>query len=753
MVTESFLSFGFTFKDLHDASALEKLDGIFLSFLKEGSSDLAERLKNARQTKPNPTEESALLLDLAPFVEDFIGNFFSLEREIQSLQDRTFHLAPLYRCKRLFIQRQAAKAFTKEDVQHFNGPHLQHKIEVLLGKPYSDLVFARHVLNALDNKKAHQEFLLLATQYAAWALHQDKPSLLFRLPRKTNPEALIPLLREGNILVSPHQTQRKGFDCTDPGSTLEEALDQAHYCILCHNQSKDSCAKGHAEKTKGCPLEQKISEMNTLRTQGYVLGALAMIMVDNPMVAATGRRICNDCEKACIFQKQEAVDIPSIESQTLESILNLPWGVEIYSLLSRWNPLNLAQPFPKQPSGYTVLVAGMGPAGFTLAHYLMNEGHRVVGIDSLTIEPLEKELLTQPIQAWSSLKKPLSQRPIEGFGGVMEYGITARWDKNYLKLVRLLLERRSQFSLHDNIKLGDTLSLTQAFDLGFDHIALCLGAGLPKTLALPHSEARGIRLAADFLIDLQLRGALQDIGNLQIRLPVLVIGGGLTAVDTTTEALAYYAFQVETFLKKTEETGGLSPAFSEEAQEIAQEFLTHAHSLRQGDRSFLKGAATIAYRKTIQDSPSYRLNDRELKLALQEGVCFLENTIPLKAHKDRYGHIEALTVQTNDEIDVLPCRTLLIATGTHPNSFLGEDVHLEEQGPLLSYDGKFKLSFFGDLHPVYEGNVVKAMASAKNGYPYICEALLKNKPATGAGACEELKAFRVSNNPSFSNSA
>src|SRR5206468_1002884 len=102
---------------------------------------------------------------------------------------------------------------------------------------------------------------------------------------------------------------------------------------------------------------------------------------DNPMVAATGHRICNDCEKACIFQKQDPVDIPSIESETLDSILNLPWGVEIYSLLARWNPLNLKRPYPKPPSGYSVLVAGMGPAGFTLAHYLLNEGHRVVGID------------------------------------------------------------------------------------------------------------------------------------------------------------------------------------------------------------------------------------------------------------------------------------------------------------------------------------------------------------------------------------
>ena len=87
---------------------------------------------------------------------------------------------------------------------------------------------------------------------------------------------------------------------------------------------------------------------------------------------------------------------------------------------------------------------------------------------------------------------PLSQRVIEGFGGVMEYGITARWDKNYLKLVRLLLERRSHFSLYDRIKLGEDLSLSQALAIGFDHVALCLGAGHSKTLSIPHEGIRGV---------------------------------------------------------------------------------------------------------------------------------------------------------------------------------------------------------------------------------------------------------------------
>ena len=44
------------------------------------------------------------------------------------------------------------------------------------------------------------------------------------------------------------------------------------------------------------------------------MGALAMIIIDNPMLPGTGHRICNDCMKACIFQKQEPVNIPQTET-------------------------------------------------------------------------------------------------------------------------------------------------------------------------------------------------------------------------------------------------------------------------------------------------------------------------------------------------------------------------------------------------------------------------------------------------------
>src|SRR5204863_1345117 len=288
------------------------------------------------------------------------------------------------------------------------------------------------------------------------------------------------------------------------------AMDEVNYCIWCHEQGKDSCSKGLKEKAPsesfkktvfgvqlaGCPLEEKISEFQMVKARGEPLAALGIIAVDNPMMAGTGHRICNDCMKSCIYQKQDPVDIPQAETRTLKDVLELPWGFEIYSLLTRWNPFDLRRPYPKAATGRRALIVGLGPAGFTLAHHLMNDGHTVVGVVGLKIEPLPPELSGvgplggrepfRPIRDVEDLREALDDRIMAGFGGVAEYGITVRWDKNFLKVIRLLLERRAQFALYGGVRFGGTVTAEDAFALGFDHIALAAGAGRPTVLELPN---------------------------------------------------------------------------------------------------------------------------------------------------------------------------------------------------------------------------------------------------------------------------
>ena len=310
----------------------------------------------------------------------------------------------------------------------------------------------------------------------------------------------------------------------------------------------------------GCPLGEKISEAHLLKRTGNAIAALAMIMIDNPLCAGTGHRICNDCMKSCIFQKQTPVDIPQAETRILTDVLNLPYGFEIYSLLTRWNALNIRRPWPAPYNGKKVLVVGMGPAGYTLAHYLLNEGFGVIGIEGLKVEPLSKRMrgakrrVPQPIQELTAIVGPLDERTILGFGGVSEYGITVRWDKNFLDINYIVLMRRKKFRMFSGVRFGGTLTIDDCWRLGFDHIALATGAGRPTLLSVKNNMLRGVRAASDFLMGLQGTGIYRknSLGNLQLQLPAVVIGGGLTAIDPATVLQAYYIVQVEKTVERYE---------------------------------------------------------------------------------------------------------------------------------------------------------------------------------------------------------
>lgn len=753
------LDFNFNFTDLYKVSKLKELDQYFLKYLKIQDPSVEEELTETRLNFNSwELKHSKLAINLAFHLEDFISKFFSINQELSSAKTKYGPLARVYECKRLFVQRYALKS-KKSPIDNI-GPILIQLSKLISSKlenfsiDHFEQIFAENILVWLNEK--NQDNLDIAVDYALWAClsvdgkRKHKNGILFKFPHKLDLDNLVPVEeKEINSIKSYYIPEdkcdnRQGFKLTDRGCELNLAVDQVNYCIHCHNQNKDSCSKGSKTDEKGCPLDEKISEMNYLKSRGSIIGSLAMAVIDNPMLAATGHRICNDCMKACIYQKQQPVDIPQVETRVLKDVLSLSWGFEIYSLLTRWNPLSFSNFLPKDDTGAKVLVVGMGPAGFTLAHYLLNEGHIVVGIDGLKIEALDQELLSQPIRKVDQLFEDLDTRVIGGFGGVMEYGITNRWNKNFLLLIRLLLERRNNFKLFGGIRFGSNITPKQAFDMGFCHVALALGAGSPKLLpSIKNGMAKGMRTASDFLMSLQLGKAYQEdsLTNLQIRMPVVVIGGGLTALDTATEALAYYPKLVQKFANKYK-----NDAYLEEDKIIAEEFLQHNQLFKKSGSllSSLKslGGVKILYRGKLQQATSYRLNHEELSLGLSEGVEFVENITPLKIILDQYGSvtaIESIQKVNGEEIKVkLDAKTILIAVGTVPNVILSQEFpeFLDKEGQyfkkleekFITYkDDKHSMSFFGDLHPDYAGNVVKAMASAKHGYKIVSKQLKPSK--------------------------
>ncbi|MGA0795654.1 MAG: hypothetical protein ACO3P0_06165, partial [Quisquiliibacterium sp.] len=180
------------------------------------------------------------------------------------------------------------------------------------------------------------------------------------------------------------------------------------------------------------------------------------------------------------------------------------------------------------------------------------------------------------------------------------------------------------------------------------------------------------------------------------------------------------------------------------------------------------GGVSIAYRKRLIDSPSYTLNHEEVEKALEEGIQFAECLSPTRIDVDASGAVESITLATQvlgedgrwSQGDMVrwPARSVFIAAGTQPNTVLAREdsTHFELDGKyfraidengapvkpeyasskpdearvLLSRisDGRL-VSFFGDLHPSWFGNVVKAMGSAKQGYPVVSRVLSARSPA------------------------
>ncbi len=598
---------------------------------------------------------------------------------------------------------------------------------------------------------------------------------------------------------------RDGFGLTDRRMSARQIEQEVDYCLLCHDRDKDSCSKGLREaKTgaikknalgvglNGCPLGEKISEMHLMRGQGDVLAALALVCVDNPMCPGTGHRICNDCMKACVFQKQEPVNIPEIETAVLSDVLALPWGFEIYGLLTRWNPLNTARPQARPYNGKNILVVGLGPAGYALAHHLTQEGFAVAAVDGLKIEPLPVELtgdstrFPRPVKDYKLLYEELDERVLLGFGGVSEYGITVRWDKNFLTIVYLTLARQRLLRVFGGVRFGGAITLDDAWRYGFDHVAIAAGAGRPTLINMKNNLARGIRKASDFLMALQLSGAYKrsSLANLQVRLPALVIGGGLTAIDTATELIAYYPIQVEKTAERIEtmiRTRGekaVLAMFDDEERAFIAEQLGHAAQVRE-ERALARaegrtpsfhalieawGGVSIVYRKRLVDSPAYRLNHEEVAKSLEEGVRYIENFSPVEAVLDANSAVKSMKFARqvlgedgkwteSKELVELPARTVCVAAGTQPNVtyereypetfkfdkwkqyFAPHKAYVDDAGKLhvepvadaregffTSYDdGQHTVSFYGDNHPHYAGSVVKAMASAKDAHPAVRE--------------------------------
>src|SRR5579883_1442461 len=165
------LKYGLDFADLYERDGLVRLDRAFLGFLAAADAGLHDRLLAGRADPDSlgRKAESDLLVELAPHLEDFVGELFGIGAELRALQAQQQRLAPLYSVKRLFVQRRAVKEIREDEAA------------------------------GLDDEAAHAAPLAAASRYAAWATlapagrEQHRRGLLFKVPHRLDMNRLVPV--------------------------------------------------------------------------------------------------------------------------------------------------------------------------------------------------------------------------------------------------------------------------------------------------------------------------------------------------------------------------------------------------------------------------------------------------------------------------------------------------------------------------------------------------------------------------------
>lgn len=773
------------FQDLYNLNRLQELDKDFLFYLKQQDENLYSYIITSRQKykrfSDSYGDDAEELIEIAKILEIYISDIFNIKEALSKKSSKFVENLKSFTFKKTFVNKKIKlvdiSQYSEEDFRQAQ----EELFDILNIKEFNESIYIKEVLKWLENEDQYKKELNLAIIFGSFLFFDRNlynkhnfPNIFFKA-KKVDFSNLIDIKRSDkgcfNEIFKDDKSsfiERNNFDLYTE-TTLEKSLHNSNYCVKCHKRGKDYCRIGEYNqenydynknpldtKMIGCPLSMHISQMHVLNELASPISALIVATINNPLLAGTGANICNDCSTACIFQKQETVDTPLVETETLKQVLSLPWGFEIYSLLSRWNPLRFYRPTPRELTNKNILVVGLGPAGYSLAYNMSQEGYGVVAVDALKIEPLNIDF--KPIIDYKTIEENLDGRIIQGFGGVSEYGITSRWDKNYLKVLRIILERNSNLKIYGGIRFGSNLSFEDAEELGFSHISLCTGAGKPNITNIENSMGKGIKSSSEFLMNLNLGSYKKDnLFNMQIRLPIVVLGGGLTALDCATEAVVYYQRHLEKIVEKYNsiDKEELNLLLSEEDKEILTEYLQH-YGLLKNSNSPIEvinslGGVKVIYHKSFENSRAYKTNAYELEKTLKQGVSMVENAKLVKINKDKYSYLDSLIFDINGELVTFKAKTLIVAIGTNPNNILQEeytDIFSEENiqlNPMSIYESTFKnknfsvilnkiatnrgnicISILGDTHKTFNGSVVKAMASSFYGQYAIIDSIKEN---------------------------
>lgn len=416
----------------------------------------------------------------------------------------------------------------------------------------------------------------------------------------------------------------KDFEEVSEPYTLAEAIKEAQRCLHC---KAPGCKKG-------CPISNDIPDWIAELAKGNFGNAMNIIHSRSNLPAVCGR-VCGherQCEGNCALGKKgETVHIGKLERFIADFDAEAGWRHES---------------IPEKNRG-KVAVIGSGPSGLTIAGDLSRQGFYV------EIFEMEPEA-----------------------GGVLMFGIPQyRLPKEVVNREIKKIENLG-VKINLNTTIGKDYTIDDLFNQGFDAIFMGTGTGVPKRLAIPGIEHKGVRQGIRFL----RRVGLYENGYISRKEVVIregdkvaVIGCGNTAMDAARTSLRMGASEV-----------------------------------------------TVIYHRDIEKMAALRA---EYDDAVKEGVKFLWNSsvVNIEGSDDNEFKLKSITVSTPDGEIVMPMDNVILAVGSVPASRIvstTDGIEVDEKGYVITRENPYGMTtrkgvFAGGDVSGRQATVVHAMQDAK----------------------------------------
>lgn len=279
----------------------------------------------------------------------------------------------------------------------------------------------------------------------------------------------------------PADAYAKNFTDHEPPLDRHEALVAADRCYFCHD----------APCVTACPTSINIPLFIRQIATGTPDAAAKTIFAQN-ILGGMCARVCPTetlCEEACVREAAEGkpVEIGRLQRFATDTLMGK--GVH---------------PFTRAAAtGKRVAVVGAGPAGLSAAHRLAMKGHDVVILDGRAKA-----------------------------GGLNEYGLAAYKTTNDFAQAEVdWLLKIGGITIQTGKTLGRDVTLA-GLQADYDAVFLSIGLGGVNALRAPGEDRDNVLNAVDFIAGLRQ----SDKADVAIGRDVVVIGGGMTAVDAAVQS-------------------------------------------------------------------------------------------------------------------------------------------------------------------------------------------------------------------------